>query len=351
MARSHYTRLEDFEKGMIIAFFWLFGSIAIVTHILGRPWSTIKNFLLRVAQRDGDYHDLPRPGHPRKLTKYDRRRILRAVRRDRHMTREEFRRWYTPHVSLDTLDLTLRKMHIKKWRAAKRIALAPELARERLEWALAHRDWTLEDWKRAVWSDEYMVEKSKDPRVVWIFRSPHEKWVKDCIQPVSAKRVKLMVWKCFYGNTHGTFSPIIVKSFNSKLYMLLLQYLVPVMTRISKTLGTTPLFMQDNSKVHTAERTKEWLADMEYQLEVHPRYSPDLNPIEHVWKEMGQRLQEHYSDIKDTPGGTEKVKARLAEVLPLVWDSIPEEFLDKLWRLMLARVEVVIEARGWYAKY
>jgi hypothetical protein len=53
----------------------------------------------------------------------------------------------------------------------------------------------------------------------------------------------------------------------------------------------------------------------------------------------------------DKPGGPDEIKERLAEVLPLVWDTIPEEFFEKLWRSMSDRVAAVIEARGWYTKY
>jgi hypothetical protein len=84
MARSHYTLLKNNEKGMIIAFFYCFNSIAIVARIMGRPWSTIKNFLTRLAKR-GNQHK-PSPLWP--STKTDKRRILRAVRHDRKITRK-----------------------------------------------------------------------------------------------------------------------------------------------------------------------------------------------------------------------------------------------------------------------
>jgi DDE superfamily endonuclease len=115
------------------------------------------------------------------------------------------------------------------------------------------------------------------------FGQPHEKWIKDCIQPVRTRRVKIMAWGCFYGSTCGTFSPIIMKSFNARLYVKLLEYLlVPVIDRISRTLGI-PHFMHDNSKVHEAQLAKDWLENSGYRLDKHPHYSPDLNPIEHVW--------------------------------------------------------------------
>jgi hypothetical protein len=53
----------------------------------------------------------------------------------------------------------------------------------------------------------------------------------------------------------------------------------------------------------------------------------------------------------ETRGGQQVVKRRLREILPQVWETIPPEFFEKLWRSMPQRVEAVIQAKGWYTKY
>lgn len=45
------------------------------------------------------------------------------------------------------------------------------------------------------------------------------------------------------------------------------------------------------------------------------------------------------------------MKKRLAEVLPLVWETIPEEYFEKLWKSISRRVETVLEVEGWYTRY
>jgi hypothetical protein len=150
--------MSNVEKGMTIAFFVVFGAISTVSHLVGRPWSTVKNFLHRYYKR-GTVENLPRTGRPEVLTKRDKRTILRAVRKNRQYTREQVRRIYAPHVSLPTIDRMLRVHNIKKWLAKKRPKLTADHAKARLRWALAHKDWTVEDFRRVIYSDECSVEK------------------------------------------------------------------------------------------------------------------------------------------------------------------------------------------------
>ena len=62
-------------------------------------------------------------------------------------------------------------------------------------------------------------------------------------------------------------------------------------------------------------------------------------------------MHQQYPRIGDIPGEKEAVKKRLVQVLPLVWETIPEEFFKKLWKSIPDRVAAVLEARGGYTKY
>ena len=212
---------------------------------------------------------------------------------------------------------------------------------------------TEEDWKRVIWSDEYSVEKSKDPRTVWVFRTAYEKRDKECIKTYEkGGEVKLMVWGCFWGTYWGTFVPLIVKSVDRFVYHDLFENLLsPVLQRVPETIGAEPIFMEDNSTVHKNEVVKEWHDVHGVEVMEWPPYSPDMNLIEHLSRRLKEKIQKMYTGIGDTKGGPERVRKRLAEVPPLVWDTLESEYLDDLWTSMPSRVCAVIPANGWYTKY
>jgi len=58
-----------------------------------------------------------------------------------------------------------------------------------------------------------------------------------------------------------------------------------------------------------------------------------------------------YPDLINYPGGPDKVKVKLAEVLPLCWEQIPPKQFKALWGSIPLRVQAVIDTKGWYTCY
>ena len=141
------------QKGIILVLSHLDYKITTISEITGRPWSAIKNFLFR-AKTKGSLHHQPRSGRPPKLSKQDRRAIIRCVKSNRTWTREQVRQQCCPHVCIRTLDQYLHNNGLRKWIAKKRPKLTPERAAKRLAWALERKDWSAEQFQGTIWSDE-----------------------------------------------------------------------------------------------------------------------------------------------------------------------------------------------------
>lgn len=351
---SNYAtgRLSDFEKGQIIALASQNLSYSQIQQQVNRPRSTIQNFLLRYRER-GTEKNAPTPGRPKEIDDHTRRRLVRETKKDRRQPLRELRNDVAPKVSVRTVKRALAAENIKKWRAKKRALLTEAHVRKRLAWAREHKDWDKAKWEGVIFSDECSVEKSKDPRGIWVFRTPAEKYDKDCIQGVTkGPGVKLMVWACIWGRNKGPLIPIFEKRVDRWVYIGILEDgLVDAHQEVDDTIGD-PVFQQDNARIHTAADTMAWFEEHNIQVMDWPPNSPDLNPIEHCWKRLKEKMHQRYPNIHKTPGGPDAVRRRLAEALSEVWaEDIEGDFLESLWESMPRRVAAVLAAKGWYTKY
>lgn len=109
--------------------------------------------------------------------------------------------------------------------------------------------------------------------------------------------------------------------------------------------------MQDNAPIHTYRPVKEWFASTGFTVMEWPPYSPDLNPIEHVWVFLKENLHKYYPELANMAGHADTIKPKLAEAIIHCWELLDPSILEKLARSMPRRVQAVIAAKGWYTKY
>lgn len=128
------------------------------------------------------------------------------------------------------------------------------------------------------------------------------------------------------------------------------RYIEVLEENLPTILDIDSIFMQDNASIHTAYAVRDWFRDMGIETVDHPPYSPDLNPIENLWKMLKAKIIELRPDfiiMKDN----DTIKALLIEVAIEAWEALEPELLNKLASGMQKRVDAIIAAEGWYTKY
>ncbi|KAG0138229.1 hypothetical protein HOY82DRAFT_476439 [Tuber indicum] len=111
--KTALREMPDVDKGIIIAFLHIFEKISVVAMHDNPPWSTLCNFLHRVCDR-GHMKNAPGSGRLIILSQREHGAIIRAVTKDRGMTRIELRNRHAPRISIRTIDLALQEANVKK---------------------------------------------------------------------------------------------------------------------------------------------------------------------------------------------------------------------------------------------
>jgi hypothetical protein len=226
----------------------------------------------------------------------------------------------------------------------KKAPLTQQHADERYKWALEHVNWTDEQWDIVLWSDETWAQPGIHTRI-WTTRRIGEAEVydKDCVQPRYQRKIGWMFWGSMsgkYGRHRGLFWEKGWEKINAGSYSGII---VPVVDEIIQE-HPELLFQQDNAKGHAAAFTRSVLEAAEIRVIEWPALSPDLNPIETLWDDMKDYIQNHYPKVHNS-------YKRLREAVQEAWDSIPHERVIELVRSMRERCQAVIAAKGWHTKY
>lgn len=206
-------------------------------------------------------------------------------------------------------------------------------------------------WKKYMWSDECSIERGRGKQNEWVFRTPLQKWDTEMIQTYgTGKDIKTMVWGCFWGDGRSSLY-ILERDFESKKHGYSANSYIEVLdAQVAQHHREDLIFMQDNAPIHTARKVREWFREQGVRTTDWPPYSPDLNPIEHLWWELKKKVFEDYPELQTGGKGEGDIQA-LEEACKEAWDNLPQKLLDSLIASMPRRVEACIAAKGWHTKY
>lgn len=291
----------------------------------------------------------PRSGRPSKLNRRDKRYILQLVRRNPRIGWKALVSDAPGGVSKSTVQRALREFYMRKWKSKKRIKLDKKGAQKRLKFA---REWASFDaWEKLIFSDECSVQRKSNSSQAYVFRFDGEGLRRDLVNLQNhGKDISQMVWASIWKSGR---SPLVImerdplspnNGYSHRSYLKVLE------PGLMPFYEPGQIYQQDNAGIHKTPEVQRWFESHGIWVMDWPPNSPDLNPIEHVWKLLKDKVLELYPELADY--GRSKIDwTRFKKALQGAWDALDQEVIDRLIDSMPRRLAAVRKAKGWYTKY
>ncbi|KAG2468183.1 TC1A transposase, partial [Polypterus senegalus] len=289
---------------------------------------------------------LPRAGRPSKLSDQWRRALVREVTRNPMVTllelqrssveRGEPSRRTTVSAAIHQSGLYGRVARRKPLLSKRHMAARLEFAKRDLKDSQTMRN-------KILWSDKTKIKLFgvNVRRHVW--RKPgtthHQA---NTIPTVKHGGGSIMLWGCF--SAAGTGRLVRIKGkMTAAMYRDILDENL-LQSALDLRLGRRFIFQEDNDPKHIAKicfPRKEWLQDNSVNVLEWPSQSPDLNPIEHLWRDLKMAVHRHF------PSNLMELERCCKEK----WAKLAKDRCAKLVASYLKRLEAVIAAKGALTKY
>lgn len=301
-----------------------------------------------------NYRQLHRPtlpkdsgGRPPHLSSHDKREALRLINTGKAANAVQATRQLqditSQTLNIQTVRRALRKDDMVAVVKRKRPMLTAQHRKRRLHFAEAHLQWTEDDWKRVVWSDETKINRINSDGRVWVWKKKGEAFSDRMV--IETKKFgggSLMVWGCMTWDGPGFICKIDGKM-DAELYISILDEDLLSTLEYYGLNHQDIIFQQDNDPKHTSKKASSWFKDHDFDVMEWPAQSPDLNPIEHLWSHLKRRLAQY----EEPPAGVHELWERVQKE----WEGIPKEVCQNLISSMPRRVAAVIKAQGGHTKY
>ena len=290
-------------------------------------------------------------GAPSKLSPRERRKVTKLIQEKGIKSAVEVTQLVNQDrndkISSATIRRALHKENFSVYKKVKKPLLLARHRKARVDWCKAHQEWTKHDWMRVIWSDETKINRFGSDRQQLVWQKKGEGLSNRRCQPtVKFGGGGIMVWGCMSWAGIGKIAMIEGKMNASQYCTILETSLIPSIQSYS-FIGSPSqdqvIFQQDNDPKHTSNQAKDWFKEKKIQVMSWPAQSPDLNPIEHLWGILKEKLRKYSTPAKGVHELWERTKYE--------WDQITIEECRKLIESLPKRCRAVIKAKGGPTKY
>ncbi|GFY26304.1 transposable element Tcb1 transposase [Trichonephila clavipes] len=244
-------------------------------------------------------------------------------------------------VSRQTVYRRLGKTGLYARRSVRCVPLTATHCRLRLTWSREHALWIPQQWSCVMFSDESRFSLQSDSHRTLIWRAPGTRYHQE--NTIERHRYGGAGWLVWGGIILGSRTDLHVQSVTMTGHIYRDVILEQHVRLFRGTMGAEFLFMDDNARSHRTNIVDECLQLEDISRMDWPAYSPDLNPIEHVWDILGRRIAARQ------PPPTCLLELRRA--LLNEWCNIPQDQIDNLILSMSRRCKACIASSGRHTPY